>query len=286
MKQRNIKRGVYLAAALAFTAVSFNHLSDIVEAQDVRKPQQAAADRPAPVADLQSAVQQTAAVVEGVVTDVQHEYSDEEGPWTRVTLSNVRAIAGSAPSTVEIRHFGGPLPNGNLLVIAELPVFVLGKEYVVFLRNTTWNVSPVVGDLALRVEKLGEVEVLVNSDGRAVTQVGAAGVEIGAALFEGPQTDGAAPEALADSARTLSAPASKPLDRQRFGASLKSALAAQGLSVGGTFSEKPAGEFRWRGQRAGRSQSERAIAGAPVNLADVNGGSGKPEPDTSQPKNR
>jgi hypothetical protein len=147
-------------------------------------------------------------------------------------------------------------------------------------------VSPVVGDLALRVEKLGEDEVLVNSDGRAVTQVGAAGVEIGTALFEGPQTDGAAPKPLANSARTLSAPESKPLDRQRFAASLKSALAAQALSVGGPFSEKPGGGFRWRGQRAGGSRSERAIAGAPADPSDLNGVSGKPEPDTSEPKNR
>lgn len=263
MKQGKIRQGVYLAAAVALAAVTFDHFSTTktVQAQDVRAPLPLAPSKLAQVDDLQSAVSQTAAIVEGFVRDIQYEYSEEDGPWTRVILSNVRAIAGEASETVEIRHFGGPLPNGALMVAAELPVFILGKEYIVFLRNTEWNVSPVVGDLALRVEKVDDAEVVVNSDGQPVTQIAARGLEFGPALFEALDRDGTAPKAITGSLRAI---ASKPFDRQGFTTSLQSTLEAQALRVAGTFSEKPAGEFNWRGQRAG--QSPEAIP--PVDVPD------------------
>jgi hypothetical protein len=212
-----------------------------------------------PVVDLQSALTQTSAVIEALVTAVQYEYSDEQGPWTRVTLANVRPLFGTAPPVGEIRQFGGPLPDGRMVVASELPVFVEGKEYVLFLRNTKWNVSPVVGDLALRVEAVEGNEVLVNSDGQAITGVGAAGVTVGAALFEGPKLDGTAPRALAGG---LSLADGKPLDRNRFANSLRAAMATQALTVAGTFSERPGGEFKWRGQPAAASPGDGAAASA------------------------
>jgi hypothetical protein len=247
MKQGKVRQGVYLAAALALTAVTFDHFSSTkgVQAQDIRTPLPLAPGKLAPVSDLQSAASQTAAIVEGYVKEIQYEYSEQDGPWTRVILSNVRAIAGDAPETVEIRHFGGPLPNGNLMVAAELPVFVPDREYVVFLRNTAWNVSPVVGDLAFRVEKLDGGEVLVNSDGQPVTQIGAGGFDFGPALFAAFERAGTAPKAITDNLRTID---SKPLDRERFTISLRSALDAQALQIAGSFSAKPAGQFNWRRQ--------------------------------------
>ena len=196
------------------------------------------------VVDLQSAIAQTAAVVEGTVTDIRHEYSDAEGPWTHVTLSGVKSHFGNAPATVEIRHFGGPLPNGRQLVVAELPVFVQGKSYLVFLRNTEWNLSPVLGDLALRREMIGETEVLVNSDGLAITGVGPSGVEVGPALFEGPKGDGSKSKALDRS--SLASFERRPLDRQGFVQALHTAMAGSRLSVDGAVAPLPAGEFKWR----------------------------------------
>ena len=249
MKQGKFRQGAYLVAALALAAVTFDHFSSTksVQAQDIRTPLPLAPGKLAPVDGLQSAVTQTAAIVEGVVADIQHDYSEQDGPWTRVILSNVRAIAGDAPSRVEIRHFGGPLPNGGLMVVAELPVFVPDREYIVFLRNTAWNVSPVVGDLAFRVEKVDGGEVLVNSDGQPVTQIGAGGFDFGPALFEAFERAGTAPKAITASLPTID---SKPLDRERFTISLRSALDAQALRVEGTFIEKPAGQFNWRRQLA------------------------------------
>jgi hypothetical protein len=271
-----LRHGVSLAAALAFGAASFDHLTTTssVQAQAVRRPAPPAAVSLTPADDLHKAVTQTAAVVEGLVTDIKHEYSEEDGPWTRVVLSNIRVLFGAAPAVVEIRHFGGPLPNGRLVVAAELPVFVLGKEYIVFLRNGSWNVSPVVGDLALRVESLAGAEVLVNSDGQAVTKVGEGGVEIGPTVFEAPQRDGSAPRPVVSSLQNIE----RTLDRQRFAESLQSSLVAQNLAVAGTFIDRPAGAFKWRGQPTGGSALGRPDV--PKDLLD----SQRPEVDPSEPK--
>jgi hypothetical protein len=246
MERGTIRRDGSLALALALAAVTLHPVSSIhpVEAQDIRTPAPAPS-RPAPVVDLQSAVVQTAAIARGTVTDIQYDYSETEGPWTRVTLSNVLSLAGDAPPTIEIRQFGGLLPNGALIVAAELPVFVLDKEYIVFLRNTEWNVSPVVGDLALRVERVDDAEVVVNSDGQPVTRIGAGGFEFGPTLFEPFDINGTAPKAIADSLRNSGI---RALDRERLTLSLQSAMSAQALRVAGTFSPKPAGGFTWRAQ--------------------------------------
>jgi hypothetical protein len=274
MKQRRVRNGLFFAAALAIAAAITGHVSGpAADAQAVRIPPPPASGVPIPVVDLQSALTQTSAVIEGLVTAIQYEYSDDQGPWTRVTLANVRPLFGSAVSVGEIRHFGGPLPDGRLVVASELPVFVEGKEYIVFLRNTKWNLSPVVGDLALRVEAVEGNEVLVNSDGQAITGVGAAGVTLGPALFEGPQRDGTAPQPLAAGLSLLER---KPLDRGRFVDALRSAMATQALQVAGTFSARPAGEFKWRGQAAAASPGDGAAA-----LARPSSNVG-PELDTSE----
>jgi len=286
MTTRTIRQGAYLAAALALTAVAFDRFGSThgVEAQGIRipiaqtpiqiAPIQIAPLKPAPIDGFESAVRQTAAIAEGLVTEIQYEYSEEEGPWTRVVLSNVRAVAGEVPPTVEIRQFGGPLPNGALMVAAELPVFVLGKEYIVFLRNTEWNVSPVVGDYALRVDQVDNAEVVVNSDGQPVTQLGPAGLDFGPALFEPFERAGAAPRSITGSLLGAAIP---PLDRAGFTTSLRSALDARALQVSGSFIGKPAGGFQWRAQQAIRSPQD----AAPVETPDT----GKPEFDNSEPKN-
>src|SRR5262245_23615736 len=143
MKQRKPSHWLSLAVVLGIGAAALGSLRGLeaVQAQAIHNRPPPTAPKPLPVGDLRSAIDQTAAIVEGLVTDIQYDYSEEEGPWTRVMLSDVHAYFGSAPPQVEIRHFGGPLPNGRMLVAAELPVFVQGKRYIVFLRNTAWNVS-------------------------------------------------------------------------------------------------------------------------------------------------
>jgi hypothetical protein len=274
MKHSRIRQGVFLAAALALAAVSFDHFSNnSVQAQDVRIPLPLEPGKLVPADDLRTAVSQTAAIVEGVVTDIQYDYSEEQGPWTRVILSKVRALSGEAPETIEIRQFGGPLPKGALMVAAELPVFVRDREYIVFLRNTSWNISPVVGDFALRVDKVDDGEVVVNSDGQPVVALGGRGIEFGPIVFQPFDTDGTAPKAIAGSLRAIDY---KPLDRARFTTSLISTLDAQGLRAAGRFIEKPTGEFNWRRNAASASP----LAPPPIDVPDGR----EPEPDTPELK--
>jgi hypothetical protein len=278
MKRSKLRNWIYLAAVsgIGVAIIGYLAIPEAVQAQTIHNQPPPMARKPLPVKDLQSAVDQTAAVVEGSVTDIQYDYSEEEGPWTRVTLSDVQAHFGTAPPVMEIRHFGGPLPDGRMMVAAELPVFVKGKRYVVFLRNTAWNVSPVVGDLALRVETVDGSEVLVNSDGQAVTEVGPAGVEMGPTLFGSIELDGTPPKALEKSLRALDR---KPLDRRGFMEALDATLAARSLSVAGTFYEHPAGEFKWRAQRTVPSARHEA----PADISVESTSSLNPEVDTSEP---
>ena len=129
--------------------------------------------------------------------------------------------------------------------MSELPVFVKGKRYVVFLRNTLWNVSAVVADLALRVDSVDGVEVLVNTEGHPVTEVNYRGPVFGARLFESISVDGTAPKPLKDLPQ---AGGVKMLDRRAFVDALGARLSAQGLRISGSsFFDRPAGAFKWRG---------------------------------------
>jgi len=249
-----------------------------VQAQAGTDPTPSAARQPFPVKDLQSAIAQTAAIVEGEVSDIQYDYSEENGPWTRVLLSNVKPHLGAAPKRIELRQFGGRLPDGRMVVAAELPAFVKGKHYIVFLRNTKWNLSPVVGDLALRVENVNGVEVLVNSDGQAVSGISSRGVEVGPTLFEGLELDGTPPQARPEKLLDF---ASQPLDRRGFMEALNASLGTKSLKITGTFSPHPAGEFKWRNQRTAQSTQHPASTNTLEHKSSKSAG---PEIDTSEPQ--
>ena len=258
-----------LALALATAALSSGAAQ--AQGQTQTQPQtQATIARPAPanaaqpraVTDLASAVTQTAAVIEATVGELRNEYSDAEGPWTRVVLRDVvvhhgglgggGSKAAPPPAALELWQFGGVLPNGRLMVAAELPVFSAGQRYVLFLRNTAWNVSPIVGDLALRVERVGGAEVLVTSAGQAVVGVTAAGAVLGAEVFEPAPYDGRAAAAKKSAGGAPVAAAIGALDRAGFLAALDGQLgqlAKQQLVISGAALPRPAGMFRWKGQQ-------------------------------------
>ncbi len=217
----------------------------------------ASAPKARAVVDLASALAQTAAVVEGTVRELRAEYNDAEGPWTRIVLGDVQVHLGALPKaevgeagspaqparSLELWQFGGSLPNGRLVVAAELPVLTKGKRYLLFLRNTEWNVSPIVGLWALRVEPLGSGEALVTSDGQAVLGAGEAGLTLGAALFEPAPLDGSAAKPRPAAAAAAALP-----DRAALLRALAAAMTAQRLQASGTFLARPAGRCLWRGQ--------------------------------------
>lgn len=159
---------------------------------------------PSPAHTLEQVLRQTAAVVEGHVEDVSYHYDEVEGPRTVATLSrlvvHLGALGAVTPPAVEIRSFGGPLPDGREVFATHVPALLPGKRYLVFLRNTEWTLSPVVFDHAFRVESVASVPVLVDVHGRLVMDVRAGGPVPGPSLFMEPDRgalDPAAPERVA-----------------------------------------------------------------------------------------
>lgn len=125
---------------------------------------------PAPVDDSRQMLTQTGAVFRGALKDVRFSYDACAGPRTDYGFSDVSPLAGEKlEAQVTVKVLGGPTPRGTWLSVSELPKLALDSEYVVFLRNTDWTYSPIVGDLVFRVETVAGREVLVNPEGRAVT---------------------------------------------------------------------------------------------------------------------
>jgi hypothetical protein len=200
----------------------------------------------APLTDFSSALRQTAAVVDGIVSDISSSYSEEEGPWTTITLSNVRVRFGSAPQTVRIRQFGGPLPDGTNLAVAELPSFAKGERYVVFLRNTTWSITPLVIELTMRIFKSGTREMLVDNGGIAVTRIGSQGPDWGEKIA--PQIFETLSEDLAEGLERA-AEGSGALDVNDLDGLIRAEMVSAKVSVGGKFYDEPSGAFNWRSIR-------------------------------------
>jgi hypothetical protein len=136
---------------------------------------------------IESLVKQTSAIVRGQVTGVSYSYDDCLGPRTVVSLSGVERLAGtSVDDHISLVTFGGKLPNGKFVTASELPRYVEGASYVLFLFNRDWRFSPVIGDLAFREETIGGRKVLVDSDGFGVSGIGKSGIERNTARLTEP----------------------------------------------------------------------------------------------------
>jgi hypothetical protein len=125
---------------------------------------------PAEPFDTSAAVlRQTAAIVEGDVSDISFSFDQAAGPRTIVRLSNVKSLWGTfSDSEVRLSVLGGPLPDGRYLDIAELPNFISGGHYVVFLSNRNWFHSPVIGEWALRTETIKGKGLLLSDSGNVI----------------------------------------------------------------------------------------------------------------------
>lgn len=136
---------------------------------------------------IESLLKQTSAIVRGKVTGISYSYDDCIGPRTVVSLSRVETLAGaSVGDNISLITFGGKLPNGKFVTASELPRYVDGASYVLFLFNRDWRFSPVIGDLAFREEAIGGRKVLVDSDGFGVSGIGKLGIERNTARLTEP----------------------------------------------------------------------------------------------------
>jgi hypothetical protein len=130
---------------------------------------------------------QTATIFRGTLNDVKFTYDDCAGPRINYVFSDAIALAGTeVQSRVTLKVLGGPTPRGTWLGVSELPQLALDSQYVVFLRNTDWTFSPIVGNLVFRRETIAGREVLVEPGGHAVTGWGAGGPLLSASAVSEP----------------------------------------------------------------------------------------------------
>ena len=170
MNTRMLKHAC-VAAVLGIGGISIDMMAgrEAAQAQAVPDLLQAAANQAGAMEDLRSAVQQTAAVVEGLVSDIAYEYSEQDGPWTRVMLSNVRAIppmrrrrsrSGISEDRFRMDACWSP-PNCRFSSRQRVPR--VPEEHR--LERVTCRRRP-----SSRVAKMDAGEVLVNSGRPAVTE--------------------------------------------------------------------------------------------------------------------
>jgi len=197
---------------------------------------------PRPTPSMRAIVDQTSLVLEGDVTDVSFTYDEVDGPRTLTELSNVVVHLGdrsAVSGVVRLRSFGGPLPDGRRVDEMHTPTFAYGKRYLVFLRNTDWTLSPVVGGMALRVEEVAGKPVLVTAGGATVAGVGEAGLVLGAHIFE-PLPAGVEPGYQPSIAPWVTrATVERALGARELVAALSSFSIHAGVEVSGGFSPDP-----------------------------------------------
>jgi hypothetical protein len=231
---------------------------------------------PQSAGSMDAILDQTAAVIEGEVSDITSTYDEKSGPWTQVTLTRVKAHLGEVQEPrLTLRVRGGPLPDGRVIVIPELPSFVRGKRYLVFLRNTSWSWSPVIGDLALRFETVAGREVLVDSRGLPCVGMDTAGLRFGdKALFVPTMEARLQGVAPAEQAGNRVEDVRAAVSGADLAQQLKGELTSRRRSLDVTFFDEPAPRKAW-------SLTPATAAGAQRQEATLMPTKATPEPDAA-----
>lgn len=185
-------------------------------------------------------VDQTSALVQGIVTDVKETYDERQGPRTLVTLSRLSVLWGEFRSpNVTLRLFGGSLPRRGRVDEVHIPKFVRGKRYFVFLSNREWRLSPVTAHQAFIIERVRNKDILVTTDGYAVYGIDDATGPIRkfvVHLIPDQIDEGFVPKINPRITAQMVAPAYSPAE---FAASLKAWARRNSVSVSGTFNDQP-----------------------------------------------
>jgi hypothetical protein len=128
-------------------------------------------------------------VVVGTVTDIHVEPDAKGMPYTMVTLSDLRALKGTAGETLTLRFYGGR-SGGVVVQVPDMPEFALGERDILFIRGNGHEVCPLVGvwqgRFHVRYDAARGSEVVDSNDGAPVTgrvgrQLRIAPLEAGAA---------------------------------------------------------------------------------------------------------
>ena len=143
------------------------------------------------------ALSNTAAVVEGRVSDIAYTYDSAAGPRVMATLNDVATHLGSfGERTLDVATLGGPVSQRRWLFIPELPRLTTDTRYLLFLTNVDWFYTPVVGNYIFRLEPGSQgTDVLIDPSGYAVVGVSADGLQLARNPSVDPQLDFLTPHA-------------------------------------------------------------------------------------------
>ncbi len=177
-----------------------------------------------------------ASIIEADVIAARYTYDESLGPRTEVTIENIVAHAGNAPSEKVFSQTGGPLPNGLYMGIAELPVLHPGSRYILFLAATPWFYTPVWAGLAFRVEPIGDRRIVLGLHGRPVLSFDSTGVTFGRTQIVNPQMqkDPLKPLPKLASFNTSLPDIASALDSKAFGQAALDAAKKVGAPLGTT----------------------------------------------------
>jgi hypothetical protein len=125
---------------------------------------------------LCAALGQTAAIVEGTVSNISYTFDEApgEGPREVAILTDLVVHAGGGgvlEEPIEILSLRGFLPNGDSITVSHTPILTPGKRYILFLRNTYWRFSPILLDYYFRRETLQAKPMLVNEAGYGLADI-------------------------------------------------------------------------------------------------------------------
>jgi len=193
------------------------------------------------VTNLLSGLAQTSALIEGVVTAIDYEYDEEDGPRTVVTLSSVKAHAGNAQAVMQLRNFGGPRPDGGYSVVSDQARFVKGATYIVFLRNTSWKLSPVLNSWAFRVTDIDGKEALVDTVGSMVLGLDDSGFALSTPIFEPVGFVGKAPARRNEDPINM-----QPMTRAQLATAVNAHLLTRRMQLTTDFYDMPIAAVNWR----------------------------------------
>jgi hypothetical protein len=193
-------------------------------------------------------VDQTAAVVQGTVTEITESYSEDVGPRTLVTLTRLNVLWGDLKDEkITLQLFGGPVPGrpGRIDEV-HVPTFVKGKSYLVFLSNRDWRLSPVTAQQSYLVELVHDKEIVVTTDGFAVAGIDDVTGPIPTfPVYNIPEEidENFVPEVSKEVTPDLVARAASPKELM---ADLQSWAKLNEVSVNGTFNDRPYSTGNWR----------------------------------------
>lgn len=120
-----------------------------------------------------------ASIFEATVSSTYEKYDPELGPRTYFVLSDMVTHAGVTPDSNEFSHLGGKTPNGEEMVVFDLPEVLQGKRYLFFVSARASLYTPIWAGLLFSVQDTPSGSFVVGPTGRVVTGAGKAGIAFG-----------------------------------------------------------------------------------------------------------